>query len=301
MSAPVEVPVVQDATASSGALGPRPWLAVALMAAAMLCFTTLDSVMKTLHTEHPLSMLVMVRNLVQVVALGLLVPAIGGEGVRTKRYGLHFLRGACMVLSTIFITLSLGHLSLAQTYSITFSTPLMATLIAALALGERPSLTQWACIAIGFGGVLLVVDPQHAAAGPALLFPLAMAFFNAVLYVLTRYGGLKESPVTLVFWGSLGALLICLCGLPFYAAWLPIEAYLLLVAGGLAGTAGHLMMAAAFRRAPTAVIAPLLYTQIVWATLIGWFFFQEVPPANAVIGGAVVVASGIGVLRLVGR
>lgn len=276
----------------------KPWLAVLLMASAMLCFTTLDSVMRALYAEHPLSMLVFIRNLVQVVALSLLVPVLGPRIVVTRRIGIHVLRGACMVLTTVFITLSLGNLPMAQTYSITFSTPLMASVLAAIALGERPSPLQWVCIVIGFAGVVIVLNPEELVVSGALVYPLAMAFFNALLYVLTRYGGRQDGPLTLVFWASLAALVICLAGLPFYAVAIPMPAYLLLIAGGTFGTLGHLMIAAAFRRAPTAVVSPLLYSQIVWATLIGWFVFGEIPEPHVAVGSLVVIASGVAVLRM---
>jgi drug/metabolite transporter (DMT)-like permease len=170
--------------------------------------------------------------------------------------------------------------------------------LAALALGERPSPLQWICILIGFVGVVIVLNPRDLVGGGALVYPLAMAFSNALLYVLTRYGGRQDGPLTLVFWASLTALLICLAGLPFYAVPIPMSAYLLLIAGGTFGTLGHLMIAAAFRRAPTAVVSPLLYSQIVWATLIGWFVFGEVPTLQVAVGSAVVIASGVAVLRM---
>lgn len=276
----------------------RPWLAVLLMAAAMLCFTALDSVMRSLYAEHPLSMLVFIRNLVQAAALSLLVPVIGPRAIRTRRMGIHVLRGVCMVLTTVFITLALGNLPMAQTYSITFSTPLVATILAALALGERPTPAQWICILVGFIGVVIVLNPVDVVVGIALVYPLAMAFSNAVLYVLTRYAGRQDGPLTLVFWASLAAVAICLGGLPFYAVPIPLEACLLLVLGGILGTLAHLMIAAAFRRAPTAVVSPMLYSQIVWASLIGWLVFEEIPAAHVIVGSVIVIASGIAVLRM---
>ncbi|MBS7544099.1 DMT family transporter [Ancylobacter oerskovii] len=267
------------------------------MAAAMLCFTTLDTIMRALYAEHPLPMLVFVRNLVQVAALALLVPVIGPGFTRTRRVGIHILRGICLVLTTVFITLALGNLPMAQTYSITFSTPLMATVLAAVALGERPSTAQWVCIFIGLVGVVIVLDPQDFVFGPALLYPLAMAFFNAVLYVLTRYAGQQEGPLTLVFWASLAALAICLAGLPFYAVPIPLTACALLAVGGVAGTAAHLMITGACRLAPMAVVSPILYSQIVWAGLIGWLVFEEVPAAHVMMGSALIIACGIVTLR----
>jgi drug/metabolite transporter (DMT)-like permease len=280
---------------------PQSWLAVLLMALAMLCFTTLDSIMRALYAEHPLAMIVFIRNLVQVAGLSILMPVIGTRVMRTQRVGIHVLRGACMVLSTVFITLALVNLPMAQTYSITFSTPLMATIIAAVALGERPAGLQWLCIFVGLVGVVIVLHPQDFVFGIALIYPLAMAFFNAALFVLTRYAGRQEGAVTLVFWASVAALAICLVGLPFYAVPVPLEACLLLAFGGGVGTLAHLMVVAAFRRAPTAVVSPILYTQIIWATLIGWLVFEEVPAAHVMFGSLLIIASGIVILRSGGR
>lgn len=275
----------------------RPWLAMLLMSGAMLCFTALDTVMRSLHAEHPLAMLVFVRNLVQAVGLSLLVPVVGIRAVVTRRRSLHALRGACTVLTTVFIILALAHLPMAQAYSITFSTPLIATLMAAVALGERPGWRQWTCVCAGLVGVVIVLDPQNFTLRAALLYPLAMAFFNACLYVLTRYAGREEGPFTLVFWASLAALTICLAGLPFYAVAIPLNAWLLLVVGGGLGTMAHLMIAGAFRLAPTATVSPILYTQIIWASLIGWLVFDEVPALHVAIGSAIIIASGIVILR----
>lgn len=268
-----------------------------LMAVAMLCFTTLDTLLRTLYADYPLEMIVLVRNLVQVVALAMLVPVMGPQVIATRHRGIHALRGACMVLTTIFIVLALTHLPMAQAYSITFSTPLMATLMAALVLGERLARRQVLCVCAGLGGVVIVLDPRGFTIEAALIFPLAMAFFNACLYVLTRYAGRTEGAFTLVFWASLAAFLICLMGLPFFAAPLPLTACLLLVLGGSVGTIAHLMIAAAFRLAPTVTVAPMLYTQIVWASLIGWLVFGEAPELNVVAGSMVIIASGVFLLR----
>jgi len=275
----------------------RPWLAMLLMSGAMLCFTTLDTLMRSLYVEHPLPMLIFIRNLVQAAGLSLLIPVFGRRSVRTGRIGIHVMRGACMVLTTVFIILALAHLPMAQAYSITFSTPLMATVIAAVALGERPGPAQWICVGTGLLGVVIVLDPRGFTLGAALLYPLAMAFFNACLFVLTRYAGRSEGPYTLVFWASLAAVTFCLLGLPFYAVPLPLTAYALLIVGGTLGTLAHLMIAGAFRLAPTVTVAPMLYTQIIWASLVGWLVFEEVPALHVVIGSAVIIASGVLLLR----
>jgi len=121
--------------------GRGPWGAAALMVSAMLCFVILDSILKHLAGRgFGIGMLVTVRNLVQVLALIALAPMMGRSVLRPRRLGLNAGRGLCAVLTTVFITLSLTHLPMAQTYAVTFSAPLMAAVLASLVLGER---TGW--------------------------------------------------------------------------------------------------------------------------------------------------------------
>ncbi|MGU3496652.1 DMT family transporter [Xanthobacteraceae bacterium A53D] len=271
------------------------WLAVPLMLGAMLCLTLLDTVLKVLSVRYPIAPLVCIRNLVQVVVLASIARAFMPAALPSRQPLLHLARGVCLVVTTVLIALSLSHLPMAQTYALTFSAPLMATLLALVFLNERPGLMQWACITAGFAGVVIALDPAGAVS-LALLFPLGQAAANAVFYVLTRYAGRTESAMTLVLWAGIGALAVSTLGLVFYEP-MPLEAWGMIILGGLFGTCGHLLMAAAFRRAPTAVVSPLVYSQIVWAILIGWLLFNEVPAPSALLGAAVVAASGIGLLR----
>lgn len=272
-----------------------PWLAVAMMLGAMLCLTLLDSVLKHLGASHPIGPLVFFRNLVQVVVLLLVIRAHAPAALRTRQPLLHLLRGALLSITTVMMTLALTHLSMAQTYALTFSAPLMATVLALVFLKERPRSAQWVCMAVGFTGVLVALDPAGALS-LAMLYPLGQAAANAVFYVLTRHAGQREGALALVFWAGVGAVLTSAVGLFSFQA-MDATAWLLLVAGGLLGTCGHLLMAGAFRRAPTALVSPLVYSQIIWAMLLGFVLFGEVPAPHAVAGALLVAASGIGVVR----
>ncbi len=279
----------------------QPWVAAGLMAGAMLCFVSLDSILKALVVEHGVGMLVTVRNLVQVVLLAAIAPFFGPGMLRTRQLPLHMARGLCVVATTVLVTLSLAHLPMTQTYAITFSAPLIASLLAAFFLQERPGVAQWALILAGFAGVLVALGPGTPSFGPALLFPLGMAAANAIYHVLTRVAGRTEAAMTLAFWGGAVALMWCLLALPMLYAPLPPKAIGLLVVGGAFGTLAQLLAAAAFKRAPTATVSPILYTQIVWAGIVGYLVFNEVPPLGTVIGGAIVTASGIALVRLSAR
>jgi drug/metabolite transporter (DMT)-like permease len=126
------------------------------MIAAVACFTTLDTILKILVQHHDPWFLAWGRNLFQVAYLTALMSWLGRERMlRTSRPLLHAARGGLLLLTTVFIILALRHLPMAQTYAITFSTPLIATVVAALALGERPSSARWIWIVLGLAGVLV--------------------------------------------------------------------------------------------------------------------------------------------------
>jgi drug/metabolite transporter (DMT)-like permease len=269
--------------------------AALLMIGAVISFTILDASLKALSAEHPLAVLVFVRNLVQATAIAALVPFVGCGAIRTRRFGLHAARGGCLVLSTVLLTLSLGYLPMTQTYALSFSSPLFASLLAAAMLRERPNWPQWIAIVAGFVGVLVALDPRGDMR-LALVLPLAMAGANAAMHVLTRRAGNSDSALSMVFWAGLAATVISAFGLPTYYEPMPLFIWAWIAAAGLCGTVGHLMLAAAFRRAPTAVVSPLVYTQMGWAMLIGWFAFGEWPTVYAISGSVIVAASGMAVV-----
>jgi len=287
-----------SALAPVGAAGPTPdyLLAALLMAGAMACFVTLDIILKVLAQQHSLGMLITVRNLVQVVILAAVAPVLGIPLLRPRRPWLHFARGLVLVTSAFLITLALTYHPLAQSYAITLGAPIVASTVAALFLGERAGLRSWICIAGGFLGVLVALDAFAMRFAWTLLFPLGMAFSNGIFHVLTRLGR-DESPATLVFWAATMALVVGVILLPWTYEALPLDVLAILAGGGMIGTLGHLMLAAAFRRAPTAFVSPILYSQIIWGALIGVVLFGESVELHVVVGAMLVAASGIALAR----
>jgi drug/metabolite transporter (DMT)-like permease len=269
-----------------------------LMILAVTCFTALDTILKYLVQRHDPWFLAFGRNLFQVLYLVALMPFFGARRMLAmKRPAVHVGRGALLLLTTVFIVLALRHLPMSQTYAITFSTPLIATVLAALVLHEHPSLRRWLFIVAGFGGVLVALQPTAPEAGLHLLYPLAMASANAMFHVLTRYAGRDEDPFALLFYVAFFALVMVAPALPWiWEAMTPSE-WGLLALGGAFGTLAHLFLIEAFRRAPTAVVSPMIYTQIVSAMIFGFVVFGEIPTAATLLGAAIVAASGIALIR----
>lgn len=263
-----------------------------LMAAAMLCFVVLDIILKVLSREHSLGMLITVRNVLQMGMVALAAPMVGAAITRPRRTWLHLSRGLLLVSTSALITLSLTYHTLAQSYAVSLGAPIVASVLAVLVLRERATLRGWLCIVAGFAGVLVALSPASIGFAWTLAFPLGMAVANGIFHVLTRLGR-DEGPIMLVFWAAAMASLVGVLSLPWTFEALPPDAIAALCLGSAMGTAGHLLMAQAFRLAPTAYVSPILYSQIVWGTLIGALVFGEAVELHVLVGAAMVAASGI--------
>jgi drug/metabolite transporter (DMT)-like permease len=270
----------------------------ALMVLATFGFVGMDSILKVLARQHDAVFLAWGRNLFQVGYLVLLMPFLGARRMITTRHPvIQFWRGAMLVVTTVFIVLALGRMPLAQTYAITFIAPALATILAILALGERPSAWRGLWIALGFVGVLVALRPGAPDAGLHLLFPLIMAAANAVYHVLTRAISADEDPLAMLFLMALCALSLTSLALPF--TWSPMtpDEWSMLALGGALGTLAHLLLITAFRLAPTSIVSPMIYSQIVAASIMGFFFFGEVPTVATIVGSAIVIFSGVALIR----
>lgn len=268
------------------------------MVLATFGFVGLDSILKILATRHDVLFLSWGRNLFQVGYLVLLMPFFGlRRMIATRHPFIQFWRGAMLVGTTVFIVLALGRMPLAQTYAITFSAPALAALLAMVFLRESPSAWRWIWIVTGFAGVMVALRPAAPEAGLYLLLPLAMAAANAVYHVLTRAIAAEEEPLAMLFLVAFFALVLTSLALPWTWSAMSLHEWGLLALGGAFGTLAHLLLILAFRLAPTAIVSPMIYSQIVAACLVGYLVFGEVPTSTTLLGAAIVVASGVALIR----
>jgi drug/metabolite transporter (DMT)-like permease len=269
-----------------------------LMVLATVCFVCLDATLKMLVRSHDVLFLSWARYLFQVVYLLMLLPFFGGTKLlRTRFLRVHMWRGALMLGSTVFIVLALKFMPMAQTYAITFSTPFLAVILSTVFLKETASLLRWGLIVLGFAGVMLAIQPQAPDAGLFLVFPLLMALSSAGFQVTTRAIGVREHPLTMMLFS--GCVAVALTGvlLPWTWSDLTWPEWGLLAGGSLFGTMAHLLLTQALRLAPTSIVSPMSYAQIISAGLIGYYVFGETPTTATLLGGLVVVASGIALLQ----
>lgn len=222
---------------------------------------------------------------------------LAGPGIaslRTERFGAHLLRagiGLCAMACT-FTALSL--LPLAEATTLGFSMPIFATILGALVLGEPTGWRRWAAVLVGFAGVLVVAQPGSghfpiagAAAG------IAAAMLTATVSILLRQIGRTEAPLTIVFWFSVLSLVPLGALYPFWAQAHPASVWIILIALGLTGGAGQILMTTSLRFGAVSAVVPMDYTALIWATLFGWLVFDRLPTSATWIGATVIVGSGL--------
>lgn len=282
--------------ALSDAADPKVRLAgIGLMCLALVFFAVLDATAKWL-TPHLSSIeIVWARYLGQFVLTCILVNPWTVPGAwRTGRPWLHLVRSLLLLGITLANFVALRYLQLDQAMSIMFSTPFFVALLAGPLLGEWIGPRRWIAIMVGFSGILVVIRPSAAGVHPAVLASLAGALCYALYNISTRRLAATDSTATMMFYSSAIGTVLSTLPLPwFWTA--PTETPVIanMVLSGAYGGAGHLLLVLAHRRAPAAVLAPFLYLQMVWAVLLGWLVFAQVPSRWTLAGTAIVVASGL--------
>ncbi|GAA4019677.1 DMT family transporter [Sphingomonas swuensis] len=229
-----------------------------------------------------------------VCATGLVLAGPGLASLRSRRVGAHVGRMALGVVAMGLNFLAMILLPLADATAIGFTVPIFATILAALSLGEPTGRWRWGAVAVGFLGVLLIVQPGGGGVplGGATV-ALVAALLTASVTVVIRRLGATERASTTVFWFASSSLVpLGLLMILFGRAHDPAT-FAILSGMALAGGLAQLTLTASLRLAPVAVVMPMDYTSLLWATLLGALLFAEVPSASVWIGAPVIIVSGL--------
>ena len=189
--------------------------------------------------------------------------------------------------------LAFRYLPLADTHAVGATSPLIVIALGVLFLGERAASARWLAVAAGFVGVLLIVRPGFRAIEWPLLLPLAGALLWASYQLLTRlsvalrYAG--HQPV----WAALVAFIATTLRRSARWTWPTPAAWALMIVISLIGAIAHYALIKALDYAEAGAVQPYSYTLLVWATLLGWLVFGDVPDGWTILGAAIVVASGL--------
>ena len=229
-----------------------------------------------------------------VLVTAVIAAGPGLASVRTQRIGAHVARATVGLVSMALTFAALLALPLAEATTIGFTTPIFATVLSALVLGEPTGWRRWAAVAAGFAGVLIVVQPGgHAIPLAGAAYGISAALLTAVVFILLRQIGRTERAQTTVWWFSVLSLAPLGIVYALSARTHGPAAWAILIAVGLFGGAAQLAMTASLRRGAVSLVVPFDYTALLWATLFGWWLFGTLPDAATWIGAPVIVASGL--------
>jgi drug/metabolite transporter (DMT)-like permease len=271
--------------------------AIGLMGVAIVLFSGLDTSAKylTAHAGLPIVQIVWMRLAGQfLLMLPILAALSPAELFATRKLKLELLRSLLMVSTTACNFLALQYLRLDQTVTVAFLAPLIVALLAGPFLGEWVGWRRLMAILVGFIGVLIVVHPGIGGLHPAFAIAFAGMLAYAFFMLLTRYLAAHDKPLAMLFYSILlGTFALAPVALWQWVWPATVGQWLLLLALGALGGAGHYLFIHAYRLAPAPIIAPFLYMQLLTMVGFGYAVFGDLPDAWTLAGSVVIIGSGI--------
>jgi len=286
----------------------HPFKAIGLKLISALLFAAMSALVRQLGDVAPVGQMVFFRSAFAILPVVVIYAVRGelGSAVRTGRPLGQLGRGLLSVCGMFTNFSALIRLPLADATAISFASPLITVALAAVVLKERVRVYRWSAVLIGFTGVIVMLIPHFdigayaglhgAAAAIGSLFAITSAVCNAGTVIQTRRLTQSETTSSIVFYFSLVCAIAGALTLPF--AWHSPTARELaaLIALGVLGGLAHILLTESYRYAAASVIAPFDYTSMLWALLLGYWLFGELPDTLVYLGAAIVASAGLFVI-----
>jgi drug/metabolite transporter (DMT)-like permease len=269
-------------------------LGILWMIGATVLLAVAAAVAKWQTEFYPVGEVMFVRSLAGLVVCAMLVLPVTGLAVfATQRPGAHVARGLSQAISQTFTVIAVSLMPLAGAVAISFSAPLWAALLSILWLKERAGPARWAVLLTGFSGVVIVTNPGVDAFQIGALFALGNAVMYGSVTVAVRGMAATESPNTLLMWQMVTMTLCHSILLLFGFRWPAAVDAAAMALGGIANAGAQYAWTRALLLAPTSAVSPFYYLMLVWAMVIGFVAWGDVPTAALIAGSAIVIASGM--------
>lgn len=272
----------------------RPGLAVVLMLVAMLAFAAMDGVSKALAQHLSIPQILWVRYIFYTgfVAIMLRRPGLRAT-LRSRQPWLQFGRALLIIIENGVFVLAFTLMPLADMHAIAAASPLIVVALSVPLLGERVGMRRWLAVLAGFVGVLVIVRPGMQ----ALDWRFAVAVTGTVLWalyqILVRMCARTDSSDTTWAWTAVVGLVATSAIGPFVWVWPDAKGWLLLLAIAALGTLSHLALIKALGYAEAGSLQPYSYTLLVWAAVVGFIMFGDIPDTWTIAGAAIIIASGL--------
>lgn len=274
----------------------RPMLALAMRLAGVLGLAVMAALIK-LASERGIHLaeIIFWRQLVSIPLIaGWAIFAGGLQLLSTKRPKAHLVRGLYGVAGMLCTFGAVILLPLAEAQTINFSAPIFAVILSMVLLRESVGIWRWSAVLAGFAGILIIAQPGEGDLPlKGALVALGGAFMIALISIQIRDLGKTEKPYVIVFWFAVTSVVLSAPLLPFTSQAHGWQDWLLLLGIGLVGTWGQMLITMALRYGEVASVIVMDYSAIVWATLLGWLMFSNVPPIATFIGAPIVIAAGL--------
>ncbi|HVZ02824.1 MAG TPA: DMT family transporter [Dongiaceae bacterium] len=294
------------AAPAAGRTHDRAVAGIVLANLAVLTFTLMDAVIKGVSEQVPTGEIIFFRNLFAFIPLLLYAWLKDGRlTLRTANPWGHVLRGAFGVISMYCFFRSYLEMHLSDAIALGLSGPIFITVLSVPLLKEHVGWRRWSAVIIGFIGVIIMTRPGPGMFDTKAFWPLAAAVLYALAMISIRRLGSREPSSTIVFYFTAFSTLASFLTIPLgwadpSQAWVAPPSFDVLArvfAIGIMGGLAQIFLTNAYQRARASVVAPFDYTALVYGFLLGWVFFSEVPDLFLVVGGLIVVASGVYIIH----
>ncbi|MBN8964743.1 MAG: DMT family transporter [Rhizobiales bacterium] len=268
--------------------------AIFYMIGAGATFAISSAFSKWLVATYPVGEVLFARNAVSLMLFcAFILPTTGLAVLRTRRLGSHVMRSTSQFFSQSLILIAFSMMPLASATAINFSSPLFATLASLAFLKERVGPARWVALAVGFLGVLIVTNPGAETFQVGALYALGNAVLFGTVTAGVRGMTKTESTETLTLYQLLLLTIFYAATLPFACAtptWTDVG---LMAANGLVNLVGQYWWTRSLHLAPTSAVVPFQYLSLIWAMMLGYALWGDMPTLGLIVGSAVVVGSGL--------
>ncbi|MDH3388480.1 MAG: DMT family transporter [Gammaproteobacteria bacterium] len=290
----------------------RPFAGILFCVFALFAFALQDSIIKYLSERYSVIEILTLRLAIVLTLLVVIGVAWQGFGIlRSRRPRLMFARGVLAFFAFTIYYIALSRIPLADAAAVYMTAPLFVTLLSALVLRERVGVARWSAVVIGFSAVLYMLNPGSSLFRIESALPLFSAMCYAFIPIINRHIGLSEHALTMGIYTSTAYFLLmiltslAISALPepssdnstlqgVFQDWMMLRSadWLLLLLAGVIFAAALLSITQAYRIAAVSTVAPFEYVYILWASVIGYLMFSDVPGARTLVGSVVIVACG---------
>ena len=265
--------------------------AVLYMVGSVICFSTMDLIVKYLN-EVPFGQVLFMRFFFGMIPIFFLIPRDKiFTFYKTKRPGLHTFRAVSGTIAIIALFIGLRNLPLADVISLTFTGPLFVTIMSVIFLSEKVGVRRWSAVAIGFVGMLFIVRPAFEEMNLYYVFPVIFSLGFANVAISIRSLSKTEPNYLIAFYFSLLALLVGLATIIKGWIWPTPQETFLFILLGLAGGVANLLLTQSYRLADASLVSPIKYLSLVVAIVAGYIIFSEIPKGMTLFGAGLIVVS----------